>query len=262
IAAFYLLIGYGVGVMLLAAWLVAGVVLADRMWRRTAGDVDTGAGDAGARPDDAGPAIEETLVRLLLFGLILLLYRLFTSRYQDNLSGAALTDHFALFSFLAGAMLPGLLARAGAGTGGVTHMGGPAAQVIRFAVAVVLAAGVPAAMLVLWGARSAVGLLAGLAVAAAATEITGAGGAHPAAGRAALRISIMAMLCAVVLTQTAGYAIPLSTLTRAEKTRMLTALAAGVVAVMVLGDIASRIASWTRRKGQGAIHPSPEGAER
>jgi hypothetical protein len=60
------------------------------------------------------------MIALLLLGTVLLLYRLFASRWDDALRGVTLTDHYAFFGFLVGAALPGLLA--GVLAGGVASV--------------------------------------------------------------------------------------------------------------------------------------------
>ena len=99
--AFYLLAGYGVGVMLLAAWPVIDLAVLPVL-RRDRGGTDR----AVAR----GMSMVRSLSRFLLFGLMLLLYRLLTTRFDGDLRGATLTDEFALFGFLVGADAPALLA--------------------------------------------------------------------------------------------------------------------------------------------------------
>ena len=97
-AAYQLLQGFGVGVLLLCAWLSAAALLASPTSR-------------GER--DTAPPLSATvprLIALLLFGVVLLVYRVFATRWSDLLRGVTLTDHYAFFGLLVGAALPGMIA--------------------------------------------------------------------------------------------------------------------------------------------------------
>ena len=51
-------------------------------------------------PSGLQPASQ--IVRLVAFGALLALYRLFSSRFESELRGVGLTDHYALFGLLFG----------------------------------------------------------------------------------------------------------------------------------------------------------------
>ncbi|MGQ0571530.1 MAG: hypothetical protein ACT4P5_18665 [Armatimonadota bacterium] len=227
VAAFYLLTGYGIGVMLLGGWLVAGAML-----------------------PRAGSLLHR-LAPMLFLGIILLLYRLFTQRFQDDLGGAALTDHFAIFTILAGAFVPILLTRL---LSSGADPPSPAAQLTRLALIIVIAAAVPAALLVLWGARAALGLLAGLALATAI---------YPQVRLSAL----LALAVALPLVQWAHHFLLAAALTREERIRILLWLLAIVVIAIAVADYGGRVVGWLRRRGGPPVaresqHPeSREGAK-
>jgi len=102
IVGFYLLAGYGTGLVLLAAWLPAGILLAAEAANRSGGE--------SRAPEVERVPVGRHVAQLLLFGVILLLYRVFIQRFEDELAGALLTDHFAIFSIMLGALIPVLLA--------------------------------------------------------------------------------------------------------------------------------------------------------
>lgn len=243
VAAFYILTGYGIGIALLAGWLpVSAIVFAA---------VDGGRGaEANLHGEEADPqewrAAAGRLPQLLLFGMILLLYRLFTQRFEGDLSGAMLTDHFAIFSVLLGALIPPLLAGcmvkpvdAGAAP--------PGRRLIRLALTLVLAVALPAALLALWGARAALGLLTGLAL---STVLPG--GSHLQA--------LVPLAVALPLVQWAHPLLLVAAQTRAEKVRVLAWLAGIAVAALVLSDYGERLVEWLqRRKGRPAAPGVQEG---
>ncbi|MDR7417848.1 MAG: hypothetical protein QN178_02945 [Armatimonadota bacterium] len=227
VVAFYLLTGYGIGAMLIAAWLPAGTIVAHR--------------------DDAGRA---RLAQILVFGVILLLYRLFTQRFQDDLSGATLVDHFALFSIVAGIALPlllsGVLGRSGPGIsdpGGTVRVApSVAGGISRLAIVILLAVAVSTAMLVLWGPQAAIGLLTGLALASVL---------YPGV----LSHGWMALLTALPVVQWTHDALRLALLTRDDRLRLLLILAAVVAVLILAADLVPRIAVRLRRRGRAPVAP-------
>ncbi len=201
IAAFYALAGYGIGIMLIAGWLPAGLLM--------------GWGLLSSAPRASG----DRLIPLWLFGVLLLLYRLLTQRFQDDLGAAALTDHFAIFATLVGAILPSLL---GGFLDGSSSEGAEpaAARLVRLALALTGAAAFGATLLVLWGAKAALGLLGGLML---GVVISGAG--VPGA--------LLALAVALPLMQWSHALLLISAQTRAEKVPVLIWLVAitGVIIV-------------------------------
>ncbi|MDQ7858160.1 MAG: hypothetical protein QN174_10025 [Armatimonadota bacterium] len=241
VAAFYLLIGYGVGAMLVAAWLPATVLVASVRDER-AGDERAGderAGDQRSGADAAGRAV----TTLLTFGAVVLLYRLYLERFQGQLSGAVLTDHFAIFSLIAGAVSPALLAGALAPRDGRTS---PARALVRLFFALVLALALPAMLLALWGPRAAIGLLAGLMV-----------GIVMAPGNVAAAVA--ALVVAVPLLQWSPAALAVSGLPRAEKVRFVLWIAGIALAALVATDIGARLITLGRGTRRAAA-PAGEGA--
>jgi hypothetical protein len=247
IAAFYLLAGYGIGVALLAAWLPAGAALAAVPARRTDGQPDAALADRSS--------VAEDLARVLLFGVIVLLYRLFTERFQDQLTGVALTDNFALFSFLLGAVLPAMLAgilrppRAEATASGAVHLA-------RLFVTVLAGAAAASLLLVLWGARSAIGLLTGLAISLVVDWIAVAG----VRKRGASTLSaLLALLVAVALVQWTGSVLGIAVITRAEKIRFVAWLAGLLLLALVVTDYGGRLGRRRRTRQSTAVAPGGAG---
>jgi hypothetical protein len=226
IAAFYLLIGYGVGVMLLAAWLPAGlsVALAGGLHPAQARDNRT----------EAPQEIGSPLTPWLYFGVIVLLYRLFLQRFETDLAGAILTDHFAIFTFIAGAFIPALLAGVLVPAQRVAA-GSVARSVLQLVFTAVLAAAVPGALLLLWGPRAALGLLAGLMLSAVMTPLR--------AWHALLAVAV-----ALPMMQWAHDVVRLSDVPRADKVRALIWLAAVVLAVIAASDYGQRVVAWVSRR--------------
>jgi hypothetical protein len=92
-AAYQLLGGFGIGVMLMAAWFVIAARVASTSLAEY-------------------PLRVSTLTQMTLIGLfatLLGLYRLFLIRYSDDLWHRDLADHYALFGFLVGVLAPPLV---------------------------------------------------------------------------------------------------------------------------------------------------------
>ncbi len=227
VAGFYLLAGYGTGIVLLAAWLPVGVVLMTAVAEESANEM----------PQTSSSALwtAERLTHLLLFGVIVVLYRVFTQRFEDDLAGALLTDHFAIFSMLLGALFPSLLARVLARDAEDGATSAPR-LLIRLTFALVAALTLPAGVVILWGARGAIGLLAGFMLGAII---------YPEALAAVIALTI-----ALPLAQWAGPLLQMAAQTRAEKVRVLLWLAGIVVGAILAADYGSRLGAWQRRRGR------------
>ncbi|MBC7807914.1 MAG: hypothetical protein H7145_17430, partial [Akkermansiaceae bacterium] len=194
LAALQSLQGVGVAVGTLALFLAypATMNLAERS-------------DAENNDDAPSPAIANGAAGLLLFGTLLLLWRLFATRWSGDLRGVLLTDQYALFGLLVGAALPGLLAAVPhrIRDGKTVASGG---LIGAIAVCALLTLAAPAAVLVLFGAKSAVALMIGLAL-----------GAVPVlTGGASLLPGLLALGVALALNQFTGIVLPAETPTRAE----------------------------------------------
>ena len=104
--AFQMALGMGMGVMLLGAWFVAGIALQSA----AESEASSNSTAENAPSDFAAHAIASHLLRLLCFGTLLLLYRLYQVRYADDLRNVLLPDHYALLGFVVGAAAPAALA--------------------------------------------------------------------------------------------------------------------------------------------------------
>ncbi len=276
-ASYQLLQGFGVGLMLLAAWPVAVLAAPASSSRESSSKLDgapaessklDGApleGSPGATPEaslsealpDAASAQRHDralmISLLLLFVTILLLSRLFAMRFRADLRGVSLSDHYALFGFLAGATLPALLAapllRA------LNDSSRPAIALsifLRLVFASALALAVPGAMLALWGAKCAPALLAGLALAA----VLGSSAAMPRSHRfqslQSLLCALLALAVAWLLTQWTGHGLPLSEDSRAERLRALLWGGGLLAALLLLADYGARLANGLSKRRKAA----------
>jgi hypothetical protein len=215
VAAFYALVGYGVGVAMLAAWLPVAVAVA------------TGVAVAAGRQTAGRDRAATRAGTLLILGLIILVYRVFVQRFDADLTGTSLTDHFAIFAFVAGLVVPGLLGRVLA-----SPAAGAGRLVVQLVAVYALMALVPATALALWGVRAAIGLLAGFA---ASTVIYPEA---PASAGVAAGISLL-------LAQWGRYAAAVAALTRDDRIKILVALAAVTAIVLMLADVSARSSGRT-----------------
>jgi len=243
IAAFYALAGYGIGIMLIAASLPAGLFLALGIPR----------GATGRAPGDR-------LVQLLLFGAVLVVYRVFVQRFQDDLGAAALTDHLAMFSMIVGAVLPSILggilghpedARRPQARRPSDAQSDPTAETsIRLVLTFAGATAFGAALLGLWGPRAGLGFLNGLLI----------GAALPGGGS---RGGLLALAAALPLIQWSHTLLALSAQTRAEKARVVMWLVGIAIAVVAGADLWGRLTRRARPNAAGpVIQAAGEGGER
>ena len=104
--SFQMLSGVGVGIMLLGAWLTAGIALL----RAVEEEGGNHAEEEGSSLVPAGASLAAfDLLRLLCFGAILLLYRLFETRFAGDIRNVLLPDHYALLGFVVGVAVPAAL---------------------------------------------------------------------------------------------------------------------------------------------------------
>ncbi len=197
--------------------------------------------------------------------MILLLYRLFQSRYSDLTRGVTLSDQYALFGFLVGAMTPALLSGFLLRPAEAAPIS-PAGQIVRLVLVGALTLILPAFLLILWGAKCALALLFGLALAIAITE-TGKWGneemlkgnkeARKPGGTAAfisLFPALFSLAIALALSQWTQHILAYALMSRAEKTRILLWAVGSVIALIALGDYGGRIGA-ALRKGKGGLNP-------
>ena len=208
IAAYQMLQGFGAGIYVLALFLSAAVA-----------------------PRRSGAEIS-----LLLFAATLVLYRVFATRFNDDLKGVVLTDQYALFGLIFGALLPGVMAslvgrRSSAGTGGV----------LTLILAGTLALIAPAAIVLLFGGKSALALLLGLAL-GSVQLLRGTNGTSPGLSQLP---GLFTLAIALALNQFTGKILPLTEMTRLHKVQLLCWLIAGVVAALVLAGATSRSSKST-----------------
>ena len=255
--AFQMLAGFGVGLLLIGAWLTISlsVVFAQEP---EAGENDT--------PSAEPSAVAANLLRLGLMGVALLLYRVFTSRFESELRGVSLTDQYAAFGLLLGAVLPALL------TGFLlrpfTESTAPAPRIARLVVVGALVLAVPALVLILWGTKCALALMIGLALAVtllpSASTTTTAAAASKEALSPALRLlpALFALGVCLALAQWTHHIQPLTELTRADKETLMIKLVAILAVVILIADYSGRFANWMRGKRQGTAVLPTEGAAR
>jgi hypothetical protein len=180
-------------------------------------------------------------VRLVLLGCVLALYRLFSARYESELRGVSLTDHYALFGILFGAVLPpfltAYLSRFSAGSSD-----GDSARLFRLATCGVLVLVLPTLIIALWGAKCALALLIGLAL---STVFEGS-----------LVSALLALAVALALTQWTHHVLPLSQLTRDQKVNILFWTTAVSVIALLIAEYAGRARPAS---GNGSVAASSQG---
>lgn len=197
----------------------------------------------------ARSAAKPELMLLPLFATSLLLFRLFTTRWENDLRGVGLTDSYALFGFLVGGFLPSLLTATSVVSAQWSVVGRRGwAGVAGLAVTAALTVAVPAAVILLFGAKAASALMVGLAV--GRVIMSPRGGILPA---------LLAIGVGLAMTQFFGHLLPPEEWTRAEKIKALGVIIAVLLAAPVLSLMAASLLS-DKTGGAGHKLDDKEGA--
>ncbi|HOQ29357.1 MAG TPA: hypothetical protein PLH36_11520, partial [Armatimonadota bacterium] len=258
VMAFDWLRGYGVGLALAGAWAAGSGGLAALCWR----DLVRASALRWQRPasdESADPApVALFLHQLLAVGLLALLFRLFLERYRPLATDLSLTVHFTFVGLVAGALIPlwiaeslerraayVRLASAPAVRGTAVCAGLLAAAGIAF-----WAVGAPAAVGIVWGMRSLVGLLAGLLVAGVFLLFPRGERGKGIGAQASLLATVLIALATV---QLAHLLEPLGVLHREVRVTVLGVFAVLAVLSMLLGQWSARGACKAafRLEGEG-----------
>ncbi len=239
--AFQIMQGFGVGLMLLAAWPSSILALANATENEQKSNADL----SRARHFEA----TQTLSLLLSFVAILLLSRLFATRFRADLRGAGLDDHFALFGFIGGAVAPVLLASLWFST----RERGAAVSLPRFVGLGALALALLGAMLTLWGAKVVPAFFAGLALAAAGLAAGFAPRIHSGA------VALFSLALALTLAQWTHHFAPFAEMGRAQRLQFLGWGVGATVLLILIVEIGARLASGARGRKSDLAAPT-EGA--
>ena len=236
--------GYGVGIWLLAVWLIVSMTLARSQEEGTPHLLNA-----------AGQALN-----LALFGVILLLYRVVMSRFSEDIQPANLTDQYALFGLLVGAFSPAFL-------GGYVTRGDN--RLLRLLPVGLLTLAIPGVALLLYGAKCALALIIGAALSFAPNppapfpdsfashhreggEVSSAGSDSPFPNDAK-RVareggwgvrSLFALALALALAQWTGRALDYTLLAKAQKIHLLEAIGAASLLLILLADYGGRFFAW------------------
>jgi hypothetical protein len=244
-----------VGLLLIGAWLAVSLSAV------FAQEPEVSEATGGEITDT--PAVAANLLRLGLMGVALLLYRVFSSRFESELRGVSLTDQYAAFGLILGAMLPGLL------TGFLlrpfTETTAPAPRMARLCVVAALVLAVPALVLILWGTKCALALILGLALAITLLpSATVPGMPSKEALPPGLRLlpTLFALGVCLALAQWTHHILPLTELTRADKESLTLKLMALLAVLILIADYSGRFAGWMRSRRQGTSVLPTEGAAR
>ena len=248
--AFQMLAGFGVGLLLIGAWLAVGLAVVSAQ-EPDSDEEGSGLGDT--------PVVAAGLLRVALMGVALVLYRVFASRFESELRGVSLTDQYAAFGLLLGATLPGML------TGFLLRPflsdTQPASRIARLCVAAVFVLAAPGLVLILWGAKCALAMLLGLALAILLAP-PGSGGKETLPPGRLLLPALFALGACLALAQWTHHMQPLTELTRADKEALTVRLMAILAALILVADYSGRLAAWMRGRRQGGRALPTEGAAR
>ncbi|HLJ54420.1 MAG TPA: hypothetical protein VKT77_05220 [Chthonomonadaceae bacterium] len=243
--AYQIMGGFGLGLMLVALAVYAGLFCAALLpdlheTTPTESSLSTGADLAAATPEFA---VAAGMVRLLALGLVLALFRFVAARFEDDLRGVNLTDHYALFGVLFGAAMPpavaGYLRRSSASTAD-----SDVARLLRAITAGIIVLAVPALLIALWGTKCVLALLIGLALSSLF--------------EASLPAALIALAGALALAQWTHHVLPLAQLTRDQKVTLVGWTTFATVIALLTAELAGRRAQAPR---PAAPAPTKGGAQ-
>jgi hypothetical protein len=236
-ACFNLLLGFGMAMMCLALWLPFSLALCGMRDVRQ-----------DAEPDRRLTAVSlaQTLWSVAAFTAVLTVYRFLATRFQTDLRGVILTDHYAIFGFIAGAAIPGVIS--GIASSGASAR--PVIRVLRLVAAGLLALAVPGLILVLWKAKATLAILSGAALAAAGFDWLTSQRSDDDAMASRLFLPLMAIAVCLAMAQWTPQALEVASLTRDQKIRILAWLLGGIAAVLVTVDLGERWLQWRKRSGR------------
>jgi hypothetical protein len=244
-AAFNLLLGFGIAIMSLALWLPLSLALC--------ASYDVSLNDSAERRQ-AALEVATTLWSVAALTVVLVLFRFVSTRFQTDLRGVTLTDHYAIFGLLAGATIPAITAGIGSGNSELR----PFARLLRLIAAGLLTLALPGLILVLWKAKAALALLAGAALASAGFDWLGGRKEAFSAGR--LFVPLMAIAVCLALAQWSPHVLEVASLTRDQKISVLKWLLGGIASIIVAVDLADRWQKGRNRDNSGRGAENMEGA--
>lgn len=239
--AFQLMQGFGVGLMLLGAWPASLLALPNTSPQR----------DEEQRRLAQEGEWAHVLTLLGAFLAVLLMSRLFATRFRADLRGAGFADQFALFGFLAGAVLPAFLCSLGFGSSAKSRdissssRERAGASLVRLALVGALALALPGAMLGLWGIKVVPAFFAGLALAQC-------GFVPIASARWSGASALLSLAMASTLSQWAPRLLPLAGASRAQRMHALLWGVGGLLLFLLLVDYGARLGAWLWSRRAGA----------
>ncbi len=206
--AFQWLNGLGIGIMLLAACPIAAI-----------------SSLASVSPDRRSGA-----AHWVAGGLVILIWRFATVRFDDSLHSVEFGDQLALFALVAGVVAPPWLAACFAGSrpqAGLRLVVG----VCLMGVAALL---IPAAGMLAWGAEPTLGLLAGLALTALGLGFTSV------SDTTRVRGALLAVGSALAIGQWTRHGLALYEFPRSQKVMLIEWGAVAVIVLLVLAALFNR----------------------
>ncbi len=255
LVAFQVYAGMGTAYMMLAAWLPLSIALSIGMERST---------------DTSGSIVseEETLeglqtsMQYLLIGVGIVLYRLTAWRFNSHLQGASLNDHYAFYGICIGLIVPCLLAIF-LWRPLTLKSASPGSMLGRLLLTGAMTLLIPSLMVLFWGAKCMLGMLFGLAVAAAfhrnspMLNLPAIEKEKEFSGMIGILISLFALALALAPAQWLAHVSNMEPLTRHQKFILVGFSIGGVILLTLLADYGGRFSDWMRRHKTGNPTPTP-----
>lgn len=157
-------------------------------------------------------------LRVLLFGLGLVVYRLFATRYGDLLRGVSLADNYALFATIVGLLLPQIPA--------LWSRNGNQTALPRTWGSGLVALVAPATLILFYGGKVGPSLMVGLALSALL--------------RGTRMLAWWSLTMAFAVLEATRHLLPLAELTRDQRLQLLVMVAGSTALVLVVADFTAR----------------------
>ncbi len=247
-AAYQMLSGFGVGLMLLGMFPAVGLVL-------------LAVNESAEKAPESSPVqtteLAIRIVQLSAMAAILGIFRVYATINEGLFPHSPYTDQYAAFGFVVGAALPLFLAgylipRP------VKHGADSASALGRLLVSGVLILAIPAIILVLWGQKCTMAFLIVLAITAAGIEPTTVADTL-ANGIRKLFPAIYALGLALALSEWSHYILDMEDWTRIQKERVIIQIVVAAILLVLGADYGPRFAVWMNRNRGAALKPNTGG---
>ena len=246
-AAFQMLSGFGVGLMLLGMFPAVGLALLAANEANANRDADISRNEGAMR-----------IVQLASMGAILALFRVYTTVNDALFPHSPYTDQYAAFGFVAGAVLPlflaGYLFPKPVNSSDSTNT---ATTLVRLFVSGALILAIPSLLLVLWGQKCIMAFLIASAISAAGIGLTSKSDSLATDIRK-LFPAIYAIGLSLALCEWSHYLLDMEDWTRIQKERVIVQIIGAGILLVLGSDYGPRAVAWFQARKDSSLASTPD----